>query len=116
MAAKPRRLTDGSAEEIRHRYVRTTPQPGGGRGGRGGRGGGEDAEWIDLDKPVYLSLEGRWTKRSGYARLENGKTERLVWADQAVRGPGEGQERRYLGLSGRRLEPIAEFLHGRRRI
>jgi dipeptidyl aminopeptidase/acylaminoacyl peptidase len=85
-SASPRRLTDGSAEEIRHRYVRTSPQPGGGRGGRGGRGGGEDAEWIDLDKPVYLSLEGRWTKRSGYARLEHGKAERLVWADQSVRG------------------------------
>ena len=84
--SKPRRLTDGSAEEIRHRYVRTTPLPGGGRGGRGGRGGGEDAEWIDLEKPVYLSLEGRWTKRTGYARLQNGKTERLVWTDQAVRG------------------------------
>ena len=84
--SQPRRLTDGSAEEIRHRYVRTTPLPGGGRGGRGGRGGGEDAEWIDLDKPVYLSLEGRWTKRTGYARLQNGKTERLVWTDQAVRG------------------------------
>jgi dipeptidyl aminopeptidase/acylaminoacyl peptidase len=83
---KARRLTDGSAEEIRHRYVRMAPRPGAG-GGRGGRGGGgEDAEWIDLDKPVYLSLEGRWTKRSGYARLENGKTERLVWLDQGVRG------------------------------
>jgi dipeptidyl aminopeptidase/acylaminoacyl peptidase len=84
--SKPRRLTDGSAEEIRHRYVRTTPLPGGGRGGRGGRGGGEDTEWIDLDKPVYLSLEGRWTKRTGFARLQNGKTERLLWTDQAVRG------------------------------
>ena len=72
--SKPRRLTDGSAEEMRHRYVRTTPLPGGGRGGRGGRGGSEDAEWIDLDKPVYLSLEGRWTKRTGYARLQNGKS------------------------------------------
>ena len=39
-----------------------------------------------MDKPVYLSLEGRWTKRSGYARLEHGKAERLVWADQSVRG------------------------------
>src|SRR5258708_35863508 len=39
-AGKPRRLTDGSGEEIRHRYARTTPQPGGGRGGRGGGRGG----------------------------------------------------------------------------
>ena len=113
-SGKPRRLTDGSGEEIRHRYARTTPQPGGGgRGGRGGRGG-EDTEWIDLDKPVYLSLEGRWTKRSGYARLESGKTERLVFARSGRARPGESQERRYLGVSGRRLEPIAELLHGRR--
>ncbi len=83
---KPRRLTDGAAEEIRHRYVRMTPGGSAGRGGRGGRGGGEDPEWIDLEKPVYLSLEGRWTKKSGYARLLNGKTERLVWMDQSVRG------------------------------
>ena len=85
-ATAPRRLTDGAAEEIRHRYVRLSPQAAGGRGGRGGRGGGEASEWIDLDKPVYLSLEGRWTKRTGYARLAGGKTERLVYLDQGVRG------------------------------
>jgi dienelactone hydrolase len=80
---KPRRLTDGSAEEVRHRYVRMSAGRG---GGRGGRGGGEETDWIDLDKPVYLSLEGRWTKRTGYALLENGKTDRLVWLDKGVRG------------------------------
>ena len=85
-SAAPRRLTDGASEEVRHRYVRMTPQSGAGRGGRGGRGGGEDAEWIDLEKPVYLSLEGRWSKRTGYARWTGGKTERLIWADQGVRG------------------------------
>ncbi len=85
-ATKPKRLTDGSAGDIRHRYTRVSATGGGGRGGggRGGRGGGE-AEWIDLDKPVYLSLEGRWTKRTGYARLENGKVEQLVYADKSVR-------------------------------
>lgn len=83
---KPRRLTDGGAEEVRHRYVRLEPRPAGARGGRGGRGGGEDPEWIDVGKPVYLSLEGRWTKRTGYARLENGKADRLVWLDKGVRG------------------------------
>ena len=87
-SARPRRLTDGSAEKIRHRYVRLSPAvagaAAGGRGGRGSRGG--DNEWIDLDKPVYLSLEGRWTKRTGYARLENGKEERLMLADKSIRG------------------------------
>jgi dipeptidyl aminopeptidase/acylaminoacyl peptidase len=83
-ATKPKRLTDGSAGEIRHRYARTSPLAiAGGRGGRGGRG--PDPEWIDLDKPVYLSLEGRWTKRTGYARLESGKVEQLIFADQSVR-------------------------------
>jgi dipeptidyl aminopeptidase/acylaminoacyl peptidase len=81
-SSKPHRLTEGAAEEIRHRYVNLS-QPG--SGGRGGRGGAGSPEWIDLDKPVYLSLEGRWTKKSGYARLENGKVERLVWLDKGVR-------------------------------
>jgi dipeptidyl aminopeptidase/acylaminoacyl peptidase len=82
-SAKPRRLTDGAAEEIRYRYVNLNQAGGGGRGGRGAAAG--SPEWIDLDKPVYLSLEGRWTKKSGYARLENGKVERLVWLDKGVR-------------------------------
>jgi hypothetical protein len=81
---KPRRLTDGGAEEVRHRYVRMSAGRGGGRGGRGG-GSGEETDWIDLEKPVYLSLEGRWTKRTGYALLENGKTDRLVLLDKGVR-------------------------------
>ncbi len=83
-SAKPRRLTDGAAEEIRIRYARVTPARA--AGGRGGRGGGEETEWIDLSKPVYLSLEGRWTKRTGYARLQDGKVERLLFTDKAVRG------------------------------
>jgi hypothetical protein len=88
--AKPKRLTDGSAEEVRHRYLRITPgAAGGGRGGvpsgRGGRGGGA-TEPIDLAKPVYLSLEGRWTKKTGYATLQNGKTERAVFLDKGVSG------------------------------
>ncbi len=64
------RLTDGAAEQVRHRYVRLSP----------------DAETIDLDKPVYLSLFGIWTKKSGYAVLKPGASgpERLVFADKAV--------------------------------
>ena len=47
------RLTDGAADQIRHRYVRLNPED----------------EFIDLTKPVYVSLFGDWTKKSGYARL-----------------------------------------------
>ena len=81
--SKPRKWTDGAAEETRMRYARLA-RGGGGRGGRGG--GGEDPEWIDTSKPLYLSLEGRWTKKTGYARLENGKVERAVYLDKGIRG------------------------------
>jgi len=64
------RLTDGAAEQVRHRYVRLNP----------------DDEWIDTDKPLYLSLFGIWSKKSGYARLLPGASavERLVWLDKSV--------------------------------
>ncbi len=80
---KPKRLTDGAAEEIRYRYVRTSAGGGGGRGGRGGGGGNEP---IELDKPVYLSLEGRWNKKSGFALLKDGKVDRLVYEEKGLRG------------------------------
>jgi dipeptidyl aminopeptidase/acylaminoacyl peptidase len=83
-STKPKRLTDGAAEEIRHRLVRLTPGAGG--GGRGGRGGGGGNEWVDLDKPVYLSLEGRWTKKTGFAVLQNGKVDRGIYLDKGIRG------------------------------
>jgi dipeptidyl aminopeptidase/acylaminoacyl peptidase len=85
-SAKPRRLTDGAAEDIRYRYVNIAPAGAGGRGGRGGRGGAGGNEAIDLDKPVYLSMEGRWTKKTGYSVLRNGQVDRLVYEDKAVRG------------------------------
>ncbi len=64
------RLTDGAAEQVRHRYLRLNP----------------DDEWIDTEKPLYLSLFGIWSKKSGYARLLPGATavERLVWLDKSV--------------------------------
>lgn len=64
------RLTDGAAEQVRHRYVRLNPEE----------------EWIDPDKPLYFSLFGIWTKKSGYGRLSPGmkQVERLVWLDKSV--------------------------------
>jgi dienelactone hydrolase len=50
------RLTDGSIEQVRHRYVRLDPEE----------------EWIDTSKPLYFSLFGMWSKRSGYARRDPG--------------------------------------------
>jgi len=83
-SAKAKRLTDGVAEDIRYRFVRISPAAGG--GGRGGRGGAGNNEAIDLDKPVYLSMEGRWTKKTGYAVLQAGKVDRAIYEDKGVRG------------------------------
>ncbi|MGE5360509.1 MAG: prolyl oligopeptidase family serine peptidase [Bacteroidales bacterium] len=67
--SKARRLTDGAAEQVRHRLVRLDP----------------DEQWIDVAKPVYVSVYGERSKKSGYARLNPaGGTERLVWVDKNV--------------------------------
>ena len=51
--SKAVRLTDGAKDQIRYRYVRLDPEE----------------EFIDPSKPMYLSLFGIWSKKSGYARL-----------------------------------------------
>jgi dipeptidyl aminopeptidase/acylaminoacyl peptidase len=67
--SKSERLTNGAAEQVRHRLVRLDP----------------DDEWVDPSKPLYFSLTGEWTKKSGYARREpSGTVTRLVWADKGV--------------------------------
>jgi dipeptidyl aminopeptidase/acylaminoacyl peptidase len=61
-----RRLTDGAAERIVHRYVRV----------------GSDDDGIDLSRPVLVSLAGELSKRSGWARLRPGSApERLRFED-----------------------------------
>jgi dienelactone hydrolase len=73
-------LTDGASEEVRHRLIRPD------RGGRGMPGSSARGfEWVDLDEPMYFSLYGEWTKKSGYGRLRQGRgVERLVWLDRNV--------------------------------
>ncbi|HEY7183591.1 MAG TPA: prolyl oligopeptidase family serine peptidase [Blastocatellia bacterium] len=67
--SRARRLTDGAAEQTRYRYLRLDP----------------DEEWIDTGKPAYLSMFGRWSKKSGFARLRFGAgVESLVWLDKSV--------------------------------
>ena len=76
-ASRFHRLTDGAAEQVRHRLVRIDP----------------DADAIDPARPVYLSLYGPWTKKSGYARLtipaapnggSAGRDDHLIWTDKRV--------------------------------
>jgi dipeptidyl aminopeptidase/acylaminoacyl peptidase len=67
--SRARRLTDGAAEQTRHRYLRLDP----------------DEEWIDTNKPAYLNLFGLLSKKSGFARLRFGAgVEGLVWLDKSV--------------------------------
>ncbi len=76
--SKAVRLTNGAADEVRHRYVRLDPEE----------------ESIDLSKPVYLSLFGVWSKKSGYAVLRPGAAapEKLVWTDKAVERLGKAAD------------------------
>jgi dipeptidyl aminopeptidase/acylaminoacyl peptidase len=64
-----RRLTNGAADKVIHRYVRTSRR---------------DEDGIDLAGPVYLSLFGKRTKQSGYGRLRNGAVERLVFDNASI--------------------------------
>ncbi|HUK41886.1 MAG TPA: prolyl oligopeptidase family serine peptidase, partial [Candidatus Acidoferrales bacterium] len=68
--SKAVRLTDGAADQIRHRYEKLDPEE----------------EWIDTDKPVYLTLFGIWSKKSGFARLRPGALteEHLVVLDKSL--------------------------------
>ena len=64
----PRRLTDGRDEEIVHRIARLDP----------------DADPVNLDEGLYLTLRGKWTLHSGAARLSGGRVERLIYQDDNV--------------------------------
>jgi dipeptidyl aminopeptidase/acylaminoacyl peptidase len=64
-----RRLTNGSGDKVIHRYARTSRR---------------DDEGIDLAAPVYLSLFGKRTKQSGYARLQGSTAERLVFDSASI--------------------------------
>jgi fermentation-respiration switch protein FrsA (DUF1100 family) len=75
------KLTDGAKDQVRHRYVKLNPRD----------------EFIDTDKPLYLSMFGIWTKKSGYARLHpaaSGKftEEHLVWQDKSVDRLGKAKD------------------------
>ncbi|MGH9203454.1 MAG: alpha/beta hydrolase family protein, partial [Vicinamibacterales bacterium] len=61
-----RKLTDGAAERVAHRYVRTENDTGG----------------IDTSKPLYFSLYAKRLKKYGFARLSPGRAlERLALED-----------------------------------
>lgn len=81
-----KRLTDGAKEGVQYRIV--TLGAGGGRGGgAGGFGFGGGDRTVDRSKPVWLSMYGKKTKKSGYSRLmPNGAVERVAFEDAQVSG------------------------------
>jgi acetyl esterase/lipase len=75
------KLTDGAKDQVRHRYVKLNPRD----------------EFIDTDKPLYLSMFGIWTKKSGYARLNPSASskfseEHLIWLDKNVDRLGKAKD------------------------
>lgn len=64
-----RRLTDGAAEQVVHRIISL----------------GDTRDGLDTSRPVYLSVTGERSKKSGFARITAGRTpERLVFEDARV--------------------------------
>ena len=69
--SKATKLTDGTTEQVRHRYTRVDP----------------DEEFIDTGKPLFVSLFGIWSKKSGYATIgPSHAVSRLVFDDKSVAG------------------------------
>ncbi len=70
--SKAVRLTDGAADQVRHRLARIDPE----------------ADTIDTNGPVYVSLFGLRSKKSGYGivRPGAGRAERVLWLDKNVNG------------------------------
>lgn len=71
-----RRLTDGAPDQVVHRVVTFADFRAPAR-----------ERTVDLAKPIYLSLFGKRSKQSGYARrMPNGAVESLVLADASISG------------------------------
>ena len=73
-----KRLTDGARDGIVHRVQVIGGSP---------FGGSAADRAVDLRKPLYLTLYGKRTKQSGYARRAvSGAVQRLVFADASIGG------------------------------
>ncbi len=69
---RPTRLTNGAANDIRHRYVRLD----------------REEEFIDRTNHIYVSTFGLRSKKAGYSRIEPGShlgaVTPLIWMDKRV--------------------------------
>ncbi|MEO7999614.1 MAG: hypothetical protein ABI852_19335, partial [Gemmatimonadaceae bacterium] len=96
-----KRLTDGAKDGIEYRIV-TLGAGGGGGGGFGAPAAGERG--VDFSKPVYLSLTGKRTKKSGYARLQNGTVSLLILADARIAGLQKADSVDVFGFTRQRFD------------
>jgi dipeptidyl aminopeptidase/acylaminoacyl peptidase len=76
-----KRLTNGAGEGTQYRLVNFAA------GGFGAPVPSAADRAVDLTKPVYLTMYGTKTKKSGYALLQpSGEVKRLVYADAQIGG------------------------------
>ena len=67
--SRAERLTNGAADQVRHRIVRLDP----------------DEDFVDPARPFYVALYGEKTKKYGYGRAQRGRpVTRDVWLDMNV--------------------------------
>jgi dipeptidyl aminopeptidase/acylaminoacyl peptidase len=75
--SRARNLTNGAGDQLRHRRMWLTP----------------DHRFVDLGRPVYVSLYGDRSKQFGYGRMmPNGRTERLVLEDRSISRLGKAAD------------------------
>jgi dipeptidyl aminopeptidase/acylaminoacyl peptidase len=75
--SRPTNLTSGAAERIRYRRAWLSP----------------DDRIVDMSRPVFVTMYGDTTKKSGYARLRPGAApERLVYLDRNVTRLGKAKD------------------------
>jgi dipeptidyl aminopeptidase/acylaminoacyl peptidase len=87
-----KRLTDGTEDQVRFRLLRLDAAAGGRWSSRFSSMSVKEP-WFDLGKPMYFSIFGEWTKKSGYARREpGGAVTRLVWLDKNVSALAKAEE------------------------
>ena len=93
-----KRLTNGSTEEVRHRYVRLNPEE----------------ETIDLTKPIYVSLFGLWSKKSGYGLVNPGSpaVTSLVWMDKSVGGLSKARNADVYGYTAQDYDDSPDLFVG----
>ena len=65
---KGTRLTNGKAQNITSRYQRTD----------------RTKRYVNLDEPVYIRRFGNWSKKSGYAKLNETSLQNIYWGDSLV--------------------------------